>query len=367
MKNNPYPFRKTFMPRSYAKRALVDIQSMSYKRGYIHALLEDENNVPARAFGDRTREITRDWQFVARLGSCPAIELGSVHVMDLCQEEVRARSRFEDRPTPLEQWNECSAETVDRFTEHFRKTKSSNRPTFTPENFRYFCGRVLSYCAHFRGDTIHDFLHWAWRTSVYRGSVGESQRKMDWLDPCAGWGCRLLAACTHNKVRVYHGFDPNTSLMSGHGQMMKLVFGAERVSCAPGGAWVDDGGVRVQYLPWESGHRTLQSEYDLVFTSPPFYRKETYFCSREDKPQQAGESFPTKRDFLEGFMKELVHGSHRHLRRGGILALHLPADGEVDRAAQRHADEIGFRRYGIVCAQSKLSSQTWRPIFVWIK
>lgn len=370
MRGNPYPFRRSFVPRTLAEGKVVRIRELSAERGGLDLLPHDQNDMPGEAFGKRTGRILAEWGSVACFGRCRALEILTAEVMDVCQEEVRARSRYNRRPSPVEEWTACSEELVLKFARSFRDCVPPGipAPPMAPSNFRHFCSRILSYCAHFRGDVIHDFLHWSWRTLVSRGSIGEEQRDLDWLDPCAGWGCRLLSACTHQRVRAYHAFDPNRALAPGHGTLVELCFPGHSAASTPGEVSALGGATRIRYESWERGCRGLaRGGYDLVFTSPPFFRKEMYHCRREDRQCQASHRYKDKKDFSDRFVKELVVGSHRALRSGGLLALHLPADGEIDEAAMAHASQAGFTRLGVVCTLSKLGQGRWRPIFVWQK
>jgi len=78
-----------------------------------------------------------------------------------------------------------------------------------------------------------------------------------WFDPCAGWGNRLIASCLGNIE--YVGTDPNTyenltnlgEWLSSKKKFSFSLFGSR---------WED--------LDW--------SDYDFLFTSPPFHDKEDY-------------------------------------------------------------------------------------------
>ena len=83
------------------------------------------------------------------------------------------------------------------------------------------------------------------------------------LDISAGWGDRLSAAIAAG-LEKYQAFDPNTSLKAGHTRLIeKFAKPAEQ------GRFV------VTYTGFEYAELAA-NDYDLVFTSPPFFDFEVY-------------------------------------------------------------------------------------------
>jgi hypothetical protein len=106
------------------------------------------------------------------------------------------------------------------------------------------------------------------------------------LDPCAGWGDRLLGAMGTPAVRRYLAFDPNPALVPCHGGMIRAF------------AAIAGGSYAVVPLPFEEGvvpppavaavagadggdaagaaAPAAGPDFDLVMTSPPYYDLELY-------------------------------------------------------------------------------------------
>jgi 16S rRNA G966 N2-methylase RsmD len=83
------------------------------------------------------------------------------------------------------------------------------------------------------------------------------------LDISAGWGDRLSAAIATNLAK-YQAFDPNTSLKEGHDRIINAFVPVEQRRC-----------FNITYTGFE--HAQLKAdEFDLVFTSPPFFDFEIY-------------------------------------------------------------------------------------------
>jgi hypothetical protein len=113
------------------------------------------------------------------------------------------------------------------------------------------------------------------------------------LDPCAGWGDRLIGAMASPGVTRYLAFDPNTALVNGHTEMIQMFSsrapgkGVYNVVCAP----FEHGIIPEQDLPstvtsqgkGEGDHVGLEEKsgmikggFDLILTSPPYFDLEIY-------------------------------------------------------------------------------------------
>jgi hypothetical protein len=113
------------------------------------------------------------------------------------------------------------------------------------------------------------------------------------LDPCAGWGDRLIGAMASPGVTRYLAFDPNTALVKGHTEMIQMFSsraprkGVYNVVCAP----FEHGIIPEQDLPYtvksqrkgEGDHvgkdeksGVIQGGFDLILTSPPYFDLEIY-------------------------------------------------------------------------------------------
>ena len=91
------------------------------------------------------------------------------------------------------------------------------------------------------------------------------------LDPCAGWGDRMMAASTVSTIQQYIGFDPNEQLRAGYIEIMNLS-GAQHIGDNP---LAFSNQYLIHSIPFE--HNQLESNsVDLVFTSPPFFDYEIY-------------------------------------------------------------------------------------------
>lgn len=119
------------------------------------------------------------------------------------------------------------------------------------------------------------------------------------LDPSAGWGGRCLGAMACNIN--YIGFDTNTNLKEAY----------DALSIYPSKSKVEMHFMDSSLVDYS------RFEYDMVFTSPPYYKKELY----EEMPY-----YKTKKEFNESYLYPMVMNSYSHLANGGIYALNIPIE-----------------------------------------
>ena len=123
------------------------------------------------------------------------------------------------------------------------------------------------------------------------------------LDFTMGWGGRLLAA-TLLHIPKYIGIDYNTKLMEPYEKMTDIL--------------KKDTKTKIE-LHFQNSLLFDYSkiEYDMVFTSPPFYNKEIY---------GEKETYKTKEEWDEQFYKPIFQKTWDHLKPGGTYCLNVPCD-----------------------------------------
>lgn len=132
------------------------------------------------------------------------------------------------------------------------------------------------------------------------------------LDISAGWGDRLLAAIAHYADR-YVGVDPNTDLIKGHADIIK-TFTRHR----------DTSGLKNKYevisSTFENSELILEKEeFDLIFTSPPYFDLEIY----TQKEGQSITSFPNFQAWLINFLFVSLKKAWNSLTIGGNMVIHI--------------------------------------------
>lgn len=166
------------------------------------------------------------------------------------------------------------------------------------------------------------------------------------LDPCAGWGDRLLGAAAANCVESYVGFDPNRALQAGYGELMREVAETRK-------PWT------VYGEPFEQGATMLADEsVDLVFTSPPFF---DYECYVSTNPQYA--------DWIVEFYTPLFVQSARVVKVGGHVAIHIEdtSAGQIEHFLTHTVQTICPLRLDKKIGLMGVWSHQIRPVWVFIK
>jgi 16S rRNA G966 N2-methylase RsmD len=170
------------------------------------------------------------------------------------------------------------------------------------------------------------------------------------LDFSAGWGGRCIAAMSLGIP--YIGFDANKKLESSYKQMVKQL--------------EPDANVQLNFQPSETADFSKYN-YDLIFTSPPYFTLEKY----EGMP-----SYESDNAFLSVFFIPVVQHAWNHLKSGGHMALNMPKDmydsikkclPKVTKILKmplmdRHAEEavLGSNL-------KKGPTQQYEPIYIWKK
>ena len=142
------------------------------------------------------------------------------------------------------------------------------------------------------------------------------------LDPCMGWGCRLVGALTTPSVQEYYGCDPNPNVFECYMKMLG-VLGANKVYSEGPTFYLWKTYLTLQNKGFEALVDSPSLQVDLAFTSPPYYDKEVYYTS--DPSTQSIQNYSTEEEWVKGWLCGiLVRGMLRHVKDGGLLALHVP-------------------------------------------
>tara|TARA_B100000035_G_scaffold309224_1_gene315101 strand:+ start:457 stop:1932 length:1476 start_codon:yes stop_codon:yes gene_type:complete len=127
------------------------------------------------------------------------------------------------------------------------------------------------------------------------------------LDISAGWGDRLIAAIGCD-VGHYVATDPNTSLQDGHRNIIERFASSE-----------SRGKFKIIYEPFETAVLPTGIEYDLVFTSPPFFNLEIY----SNEATQSVAKYSDNLGWLVNFLFKSLEKAWSVLKVGGTMAIHI--------------------------------------------
>ena len=167
------------------------------------------------------------------------------------------------------------------------------------------------------------------------------------IDPCAGWGGRLLGSLCVNRNRkvTYIGVDPEKrnkdtyeNLLGRVRKYLKSEIAGERdmtIYYRPFEDWI-----------WSVTAKKYMGKADLVMTSPPYFSAEVY--NTENKKQSANR-YKTYEEWRHKFYYSLLKGAYDLLKPGGVFVLNI-ADVSSARTLERDArvlaKEVGFKNAG---------------------
>ena len=122
------------------------------------------------------------------------------------------------------------------------------------------------------------------------------------LDFTMGWGGRLIGACAVN-VPHYIGIDLNTQLEKPYKEMVEFI---KPLTTTKITLFFKDA-LSIDYS---------KLDYDMVFTSPPYYNKEIY----------EGTKRLDKDAWDEQFYKPIFEKTFKHLKSGGKYCINVPIE-----------------------------------------
>jgi len=127
------------------------------------------------------------------------------------------------------------------------------------------------------------------------------------MDPCGGWGGRMLGAYCSDRVARYDCYDASRATCAG----LKKVSDALDGQCGKKPCSVIHGAFE--------NSRCAEGEYDVVFTSPPYFSKEHY----SDDTEQSSVRYPSYEQWRDGFLRGFMEKSFRCLKNGGVLVVNI--------------------------------------------
>lgn len=134
------------------------------------------------------------------------------------------------------------------------------------------------------------------------------------LDFSAGRGARLMAALSRDsQIEFYCGVDPDPTVHVAYNEILSWAMTVEQIN--PKKYKMIEGAFE------EIPDTDLLPNYDLVFTSPPYFDTEIYDDDPNRNTKQSIVKFPTLDTWINGFLEPSIQKAWRLLTRGGRLAI----------------------------------------------
>ena len=154
------------------------------------------------------------------------------------------------------------------------------------------------------------------------------------LDPCTGYGGRLVGWIASQNHGKYIGVDPAT-ITQQHNRKLADSLGV---------------GAKVQlftecFEDFNIKKQKLTNAVNLVFTSPPYFFKEHY----SEEKTQSYMRYPKFKLWLNSFLRPLIQKSYEVLKPGGVFAINI-ADMQYSNKTYplelftvQYAEDCGFK------------------------
>lgn len=149
------------------------------------------------------------------------------------------------------------------------------------------------------------------------------------LDPCSGWGDRLLGAETSG-IEKYIGFDPNIDLRYGYSRIMSLL--EHSVTELSRNYMKFSNSYEIHSEPFEIGCQNISSNsIDFIFTSPPFFEYEVYTVNN-----------PVYTDWITEFYEPLFIQCDRVLKPECYACIYIAdtSSGKINKFITERVEQI---------------------------
>lgn len=160
------------------------------------------------------------------------------------------------------------------------------------------------------------------------------------LNFCAGWGGSMVAACALN-LEAHYGIEINSDLKVPYENMMSYLRTKSNTDLSI-------------YLCDAATYDYSVLDYDMVFSSPPYYFIEKYANNIEYK---------TKREMDECFYKPVFSKSYLHLKVGGHFIINVCK--EVYENVLKNL--FGEAHFVFPLKKSKRQNNYTEMVYVWTK
>jgi 16S rRNA G966 N2-methylase RsmD len=211
---------------------------------------------------------------------------------DYFTETIRVQCKFGSYPSPFEYWQKNKQKMIYKL----------KNPTLASLRNQLFYETKL--CNNFRISVILPIL--------------KHFQCKKYLDISAGWGDRLLASIFHN-VDLYYSTDPNKDLHLLYKKMITKFVKKEN---------------RHKFIIHDIGFEDLEIpkniQFDLVFSSPPFFTLEKYSKYKNNSMTK----YSTEKEWCDNFLMKSILKAYHYLEKNGTMILYIHHSKLVDEKMQ---------------------------------
>ena len=164
------------------------------------------------------------------------------------------------------------------------------------------------------------------------------------LDPCAGWGGRLLGSVAAGAE--YVAFEPNTETYNGLVQLVKFLDIEDKVTL------IKDSALNM--------NQYNLGKFDVVLTSPPYFDLEVY----SNEETQSINGFDNYTQWLDGFLNPLIQLSWEHLNPNGWSCWNVHNVGKmkmIDDVRKIHITSEAIKEFKVNSSARQANQSETKP------
>ena len=161
------------------------------------------------------------------------------------------------------------------------------------------------------------------------------------LDPCAGWGGRMMGVVAAGAE--YVAFEPNTETYNGLMELIEFLGIGDKVRIIKDSA--------LEMNKYDIG------EFDLILTSPPYFDLEVY--SHEDT--QSIKGCDTYKVWVDRFLTPLINSAINHLKENGWSCWNVHNVGKmkmIDDVKNIHKDYPNQKVFSVTSSKRQTNQNT---------
>lgn len=206
------------------------------------------------------------------------------NITDFFTEKERVECKFGNNLSPKEYWELNKKNIIKKTIEKYHKISINNLREIIYDNTKL--------CNNFRITVAMTILNYF--------------KPKKWLDISAGWGDRLLSAI-FCKINLYVATDPNLDLHPGYEKIIETFVIPSK---------------RMNYKILKNGFLEAQipnEKFDIVFTSPPFFKLEIYSTYQENSVIK----YNSEKKWCDNFLMKSLIKAYNYLKKGGHMVLYM--------------------------------------------
>lgn len=166
------------------------------------------------------------------------------------------------------------------------------------------------------------------------------------LDPCAGYGDRLISSMILDQISEYIGVEPNSLSQSGFREMIKVFSPYSKGKYS----------MYEDYMPFA---KNITGKFDICIFSPPSFDSELY--SEDDG--QSIVMFPNRNDWLINFLFKTIYRCLSLLKDERYFVIQSILAPEINSYIRYRFDDMFY----LGCVSVATISCRNKPMWIWMK